>query len=85
MYSDGGFGVLGRVLERMTGLPYREVIYSVLSRPLGLNYTTTFIPKDENLNAVVIVKFIGIRKSSYRAINSILLLISLVLKANVPI
>lgn len=54
LYSDGGFGVLGRVLERMTGLPYGEAIHSVLGRPLGLNHTTTFIPKDQNLNAVVI-------------------------------
>ena len=53
-YSDGGFGVLGRVLERMTGLAYNEAIQTYLARPLGLKHTASFEPGAEGLDAIVI-------------------------------
>ncbi|EEQ92497.2 uncharacterized protein BDCG_07617 [Blastomyces dermatitidis ER-3] len=54
LYSDSGFGVLGRVLERMTGLTYNDAIQSVLARPLGLKITGSILPPGKNPNAVII-------------------------------
>ena len=54
LYADGGFGVLGRVLERLTGLKYNDAIQCVLGKPLGLNNTGSIKPAAEDLNAVVI-------------------------------
>lgn len=54
LYSDAGFGILGRVLERLTGLPYADAMQSVLLAPLGLNSTSATEPRREDLNAVVL-------------------------------
>ncbi|PGG97726.1 hypothetical protein GX51_07170 [Blastomyces parvus] len=54
LYADSGFGVLGRVLERMTGLSYNEAIQSVLARPLGLKVTGSIVPPGETPNAIII-------------------------------
>lgn len=56
LYSDSGFGVLGRVLERLTNLTYDEAIKAVLDKPLGIN-ATTFAPKGTNgtnVNAIIV-------------------------------
>ncbi|KAF2716228.1 beta-lactamase/transpeptidase-like protein [Polychaeton citri CBS 116435] len=53
LYSDSGFGILGRILERMTGLSYNDAIQKILSEPLGLNSLTSFAPSGEDLNAFV--------------------------------
>ena len=54
LYSDAGFGVLGRVLERLTGLPYADAVQSALSAPLGLNGTSAIEPPSEGLNGLVL-------------------------------
>lgn len=54
LYSDSGFGILGQILQRMTGQTYNEAIQTVLSTPLGLKSTVSIEPKDKDLNAVVI-------------------------------
>ncbi|OJD25891.1 hypothetical protein ACJ73_02742 [Blastomyces percursus] len=54
LYSDGGFGVLGRVLERMTGLTYNNAIQSILARPLGLKITGSIVPPGKSPNAIII-------------------------------
>ncbi|OAX81188.1 hypothetical protein ACJ72_04468 [Emergomyces africanus] len=54
LYSDAGFGVLGRVLESMTGVPYNEAIQSVLAKPLGLKITGSIVPEGKDPNAIVI-------------------------------
>ncbi|PGH08720.1 hypothetical protein AJ79_05911 [Helicocarpus griseus UAMH5409] len=54
LYSDGGFGVLGRVLEKMTGKNYNDAIQIVLSKPLGLKDTGSIIPKGDDVDAIII-------------------------------
>ncbi|KAF3932926.1 Beta-lactamase [Dactylellina cionopaga] len=54
LYSDGGFGILGRVLERMTGLPYNDAIKSVLGEPLGFNSTGSIVPTGDDVDAIII-------------------------------
>lgn len=54
LYSDSGFGVLGRVLERITGLPYNDAIKSVIGAPLGLKDTASIEPKSEGRNALIL-------------------------------
>lgn len=54
LYSDASWGVLGRVLERLTGLSYGEALQTALVKPLGLNSTSTIEPTSEGLNAVAI-------------------------------
>jgi CubicO group peptidase (beta-lactamase class C family) len=54
LYNDGGWGILGLILNRMTGLPYNDALGSILRKPLGLNSTVTFKPDDENLNAITV-------------------------------
>lgn len=53
-YSDAGFAVLGRLLERMKNQTYNDALQSVLSKSLGLNHTTSMKPTGENLNAIVL-------------------------------
>lgn len=54
LYSDAGFGILGRVLERMTNQSYADALSSILSKPLDLQHSGTFIPKEEDVNGIVI-------------------------------
>lgn len=55
LYSDSGFQVLGQVLQRVTNLTFNEAIQKVLSKPLGLNSTSSFKPKDgETFNGLVL-------------------------------
>lgn len=54
LYADSGFGVLGRVLERITNKTYNDAIKSVLGEPLGLKDITSFKPPSEGLNALAL-------------------------------
>lgn len=54
LYSDAGFGILGRVLERVTGQSYNEALQSILAEPLSLKSSTTFEPSGEDINAVIL-------------------------------
>ncbi|KAJ4983004.1 hypothetical protein SVAN01_11499 [Stagonosporopsis vannaccii] len=56
-YSDGGFGVLGRVLERMTNKTYHDALQELLAEPLGLNNTGSVVPSGDDLNAIVLAPF----------------------------
>jgi CubicO group peptidase (beta-lactamase class C family) len=42
-YSNLGYGILGRVITRVAGSEYREVVEERLLRPLGMSHTT-FLP-----------------------------------------
>jgi beta-lactamase class C len=37
VYSNIGYGILGRAIERMSGMGYREAVWSVLFGPLWMN------------------------------------------------
>ena len=54
IYSDGGFGVLGRVLERLTGLSYNDTLREVLSTSLNLTSSSAVKPPAQGLNAVAL-------------------------------
>ena len=54
LYADGGFAILGQVLERISGTKYEEAIHNILSIPLGLNNTSTTLPSQEDLNALIL-------------------------------
>lgn len=50
LYSDQAYGILTRVLERLTGLTYDEAIRSILAEPLGLNDTSAVVPEEGEVN-----------------------------------
>ncbi|QPC69263.1 hypothetical protein HYE68_000015 [Fusarium pseudograminearum] len=54
VYSDGGFAMLGGVLQRLTGLSYNDALKKLLGKPLGLNSSTSIEPmgKDRNVLAI---------------------------------
>ena len=54
LYSDAGYIVLGRVLERMTNSTYSEALRTLLVEPLGLEGTSTLMPEGDDLNAVAL-------------------------------
>lgn len=54
LYSDGSFAALGRVLERITGLPYDEAVKRALSEPLGLNATGSYKVTGKDINAIIL-------------------------------
>ncbi|KAM0430062.1 hypothetical protein ACHAPT_006068 [Fusarium lateritium] len=54
IYSDAGFAILGVVLQRITGLTYNDAVQATLATPLGLNSSTTFEPKDHDVNALIL-------------------------------
>lgn len=48
-YSNYGFGILGRVVTRVSGRPYRDYVAANLLRPLGMTSTTLevgSVPRD---------------------------------------
>lgn len=54
LYSDAGWGVLGVVLERLSGLSYEKALESLLGKPLGFSGTSSVLPLEEHLNAVIL-------------------------------
>jgi CubicO group peptidase (beta-lactamase class C family) len=54
LYSDASWGVLGVALERLSGLPYNDALHELLGKPLSLNGTSSILPPDEDLNAVIL-------------------------------
>lgn len=54
LYSDVGWGILGVVLERLSGLPYNDALHELLGTPLNLNGTSSILPPEEGLNAVIL-------------------------------
>ncbi|KAJ4304649.1 hypothetical protein N0V90_000175 [Kalmusia sp. IMI 367209] len=54
VYSDAGFGVLGRVLERLTNQTYEDALQTHLAKPLRLPSTGGKLPVAEGLNALAI-------------------------------
>lgn len=53
LYSDAGWGILGVVLERLSGLSYDAALHALIGKPLGLNGTSSVLPPTEDLNAVI--------------------------------
>jgi CubicO group peptidase (beta-lactamase class C family) len=48
-YSNYGFAILGRIVARVAGMPYREYVATNILRPLGMSATTlepTTVPKN---------------------------------------
>jgi CubicO group peptidase (beta-lactamase class C family) len=39
-YSNYGFGILGQIVQRVSGRPYREYISTIILQPLGMTATT---------------------------------------------
>ncbi|RGP72913.1 hypothetical protein FLONG3_6551 [Fusarium longipes] len=54
VYSDGGFAMLGGVLQRLTGLPYNDALQKILGEPLGLNSSGSVEPKGKDRNVLAI-------------------------------
>ncbi|KAJ6447000.1 beta-lactamase [Purpureocillium lavendulum] len=54
LYSDGGWAILGRVLERLTKLPLNDALQKTLSKPLGLDYTAYMKPPKNHSNTIVL-------------------------------
>jgi CubicO group peptidase (beta-lactamase class C family) len=52
IYSDGGFAILGQVLARLSGKNVTETFEETLWKPLGMNSTSTQMPKGSNLNVI---------------------------------
>ena len=53
LYSDQAYGILSRVVERLTGFSYDEAIKSILAEPLDMNSTSAVMPEDEDVNAFI--------------------------------
>jgi CubicO group peptidase (beta-lactamase class C family) len=48
-YSNYGFGILGQIVERVSGVPYKDYVRDQILKPLGMNATTfdvEMVPKD---------------------------------------
>ncbi|KAK5078910.1 hypothetical protein LTS08_003938 [Lithohypha guttulata] len=54
IYADSGFGILARVLERLTRLEYGQAIHNTLSVPLGLNAISTFKPEGDAVDGLIV-------------------------------
>lgn len=46
-YSSGGFAILGRVIEVVTGKPYEQFVNERIFKPLGMNDSFFFIPAEK--------------------------------------
>jgi hypothetical protein len=54
LYSDAGWGVLGRVIEKLTNSSYDDALQKKLAEPLGLKHTGTIEPTADGLNALAL-------------------------------
>jgi CubicO group peptidase (beta-lactamase class C family) len=48
-YSNYGFALLGQIVERVSGVPYKDYVRDTILRPLGMNATTfdvEAVPRD---------------------------------------
>lgn len=52
IYSDGGFAILTEVLVRLCGQSYEDSVQELLLKPLGMNRTSTFAPKGEDIDTI---------------------------------
>ncbi|KAF5025453.1 hypothetical protein F66182_2476 [Fusarium sp. NRRL 66182] len=52
VYSDGGYGILTLVLERLTGREYKDAMEEIIFEPLGLNSSSTRVPNGTDVDAV---------------------------------
>lgn len=52
VYSDAGFALLGVVLERLSGQPYKDALQQNIFNPLGLNNMSTTVPNGTDVNAI---------------------------------
>lgn len=48
-YSDEGYGLLGAVIERVSGVPYVSYVTERILRPAGMTQTTFGVPSGENV------------------------------------
>ena len=65
IYSDSGFFILGRVLERLTGLSYNEALQKVLGTPLALEDSSTFEPTGPEANGLALPGNISVSAWGY--------------------
>lgn len=59
-YSNLGYGLLGEVLARVTGRPWRQLIHDVLLTPLGMTQTS-YLPRPHAQPGWSVDHFTGIR------------------------
>jgi CubicO group peptidase (beta-lactamase class C family) len=52
VYSDGGFSILGQVIQRISGQSYGDAMQDILFKPLGLNGMSAKAPTSSGLNAI---------------------------------
>ena len=52
IYSDGGFAILGQVLAKLSGKSVPDAFEDILWKPLGMNSTSTTVPKGSDINAM---------------------------------
>jgi beta-lactamase class C len=50
LYSNVGFGLLGKVLENASGLDYQSMLTTDVLTPLGMNSTFVFVPANQTNN-----------------------------------
>ena len=60
-YSNLGYGLLGEVLERVTGRPWRQLVHEVLLVPLGMTQTS-YLPRPHAQPGWSVDHFTGIRQ-----------------------
>jgi CubicO group peptidase (beta-lactamase class C family) len=59
-YSNLGYGLLGEVLARVTGRPWRALVHDVLVTPLGLSQTS-YLPRPHAQPGWSVDHFTGVR------------------------
>ncbi|KAK5796538.1 hypothetical protein VI817_005823 [Penicillium citrinum] len=52
IYSDGGYAILGQVLAKIAGKSVADAFKDILWQPLGMNSTSTTVPKGSDINAM---------------------------------
>ncbi|KAJ4267041.1 hypothetical protein NW762_003139 [Fusarium torreyae] len=59
VYSDAGWGVATMLLERLTGLEYKDAIKHVLFEPLGMNSSSAVAPNGTDVDEVNLIRSRG--------------------------
>jgi D-alanyl-D-alanine carboxypeptidase len=65
-YSDGGYDMLGKIIERVSGKPLEVFLHERLWRPLGMNWTAASFDDLDNLATGYIREGSALRKVNPR-------------------
>ncbi|HTO14505.1 MAG TPA: serine hydrolase domain-containing protein [Edaphocola sp.] len=56
-YCNTNYALLGRIIEEVTGIQYKQFLKELIFDPLGMNHTFVFDPRDDYKNRILSISY----------------------------